>query len=185
MNKTWRGVFVIVPTPFDSDLSVDYEGLRRIVRFCIDCGVQGVVAAANASEVGYLADEERRRVTETVIAEARGKVATIVGISSSCWPVACELARHAEASGADALMAMPPTFQRASEAEIRAYYGAINKASALPMFLQNYGGPGGTPMSARLMIDLLRSLPNVKFVKEETEFSSVAITEVLNEAKEL
>ena len=110
---------------------------------------------------------------------------TIAGISSSCWPVACELARHAEANGADALMAMPPIFQRASEAEIRAYYGAIDKASALPMFLQNYGGPGGTPMSARLMTDLLRTLPNVKFVKEQTEFSSVALSEVLAEAKEL
>jgi len=183
MSKTWRGVFVIVPTPFASDLSVDYEGLKHIVRFCIDCGVQGVVASANASEVSYLTDEERRRVTQTVLAEAAGRVATIAGISSSCWPIACELARHAEASGADALMAMPPTFQRASESEIRAYYGAIDKASSLPMFLQNYGGPGGTPMSAKLMADLLRSLPNVRYVKEETEFSSVAVSELLAEAK--
>jgi dihydrodipicolinate synthase/N-acetylneuraminate lyase len=185
MSKSWRGVFVVVPTPFKSDLSVDYEGLKQITRFCIDSGVHGVVASANASEVGYLTDEERRRVTETVLKEAAGRVGTIAGISSSCWPIACELARHAEANGADALMAMPPIFQRASEAEIRAYYGAIDKASALPMFLQNYGGPGGTPMSARLMTDLLRTLPNVKFVKEETEFSSVALSEVLAEAKEL
>jgi 4-hydroxy-tetrahydrodipicolinate synthase len=185
MPNTWRGVFVIVPTPFTIDLSVDYEGLKRIVRFSIDCGAQGVVAPANASEVGYLTDEERRRVTETVLKEAAGKLAAIVGISSSCWPVACELARHAEAHGADALMAMPPTFQRASEAEIRAYYEAIDKASALPMFLQNYSGPGGTPMSTRLIIDLLKSLSNAKFVKEETEFSSVAITEVLNKAKDV
>ena len=119
MNETWRGVFAIVPTPFKSNLSVDYEGLRQIVRFCLDCGIQGVVAPANASEVGYLTDDERRRVTETVLEEVAGRIATIAGISSSCWPVACEFARHAEAHGADALMAMPPIFQRASEAEIR------------------------------------------------------------------
>lgn len=185
MPSSWRGVYVIVPTPFTPELAVDYDGLRHIVRFCIDCGVQGVVAPANASEVGYLTDEERRQVTETVLKGAAGRVDTIVGISSSCSPLACEVARHAEANGADALMAMPPTFQRASEAEIRAYYAAIDKASKLPMFLQNYGGPGGTPMSARLMTDLLRTLPNVKFVKEETEFSSVAITEVLKTAGDL
>lgn len=184
MSKSWRGVFVIVPTPFRSDLSVDYDGLRQIVRFCVDCGVQGVVASANASEVGYLTDDERRRVTETVLTGAAGHVAAIAGISSSCWPVACELARHAEANGADALMAMPPTLQRASEGEIRAYYAAIGKASALPIFLQNYGGPGGTPMSVRLMADLLRSVPMAKFVKEETEFSSIAMSELLVEAGE-
>jgi len=184
MSKPWRGVFVIVPTPFRSDLSVDYQGLKNTVRFCIQCGAKGVVASANASEVGYLSDEERRRITETVLHEAAGQATTIVGISSSCWPIACEFARHAEASGADALMAMPPIFQRASEAEIHAYYGAINKACSLPIFLQNYGGPGGTPMSVRLMTDLLRSLPNAKFVKEETEFSSVMISELLAEAKD-
>jgi dihydrodipicolinate synthase/N-acetylneuraminate lyase len=178
MIKTWRGVFVIVPTPFNSDLSVDYDGLKRTISFCIDCGVQGVVAAANASEVSYLTDDERRHVTETVITAAAGRALTIAGISSTCWPIACELARHAADHGADALMAMPPTFQRASEAEIRAYYTAIDKVSSLPIFLQNYGGPGGTPMSIRLMADLLRSLPNVKLVKEETEFSSVALTEI-------
>jgi dihydrodipicolinate synthase/N-acetylneuraminate lyase len=184
MNKPWRGVFVIVPTSFKSDLSVDYEGLRHIVRFCIQCGVQGVVASANASEVGYLTDDERRRVTEVVLKEAAGRVATIAGISSSCWPIACEFALHAEANGADALMAMPPIFQRASEAEIRAYYEAIDKVSSLPIFLQNYGGPGGTPMSVRLMAELLRSLPKARFVKEETEFSSIALSEVLAEAGE-
>ena len=39
-------------------------------------------------------------------------------------------------------------------------------------------------MSVRLMADLLRSVPTAKFVKEETEFSSVALSELLSEAGE-
>jgi 4-hydroxy-tetrahydrodipicolinate synthase len=80
--------------------------------------------------------------------------------------------------GAAALIAMPPTVQRASEAEIKAYYHAIDESTSLPIFLQNYGGPGGTPMSPRFMAELLHELPDVKFVKEETEFSSIMITAV-------
>jgi dihydrodipicolinate synthase/N-acetylneuraminate lyase len=179
---TMRGVFVILPTPFDESLRLDFAGLQRVVEFCIDCGVQGVVTTANASEAGYLSDGERRQVVETALAAAKGKVTTVVGVSSSCWPIACELARHAEAHGADALMAMPPTFHRPSESEIRAFYGAIDQASSLPMFLQNYGGVGGTSMSARLMVDLVRSVRSVAYVKEETEFSSVLLTETLDAA---
>lgn len=174
----WRGVFVIATTPFDHSLRLDVEGLRKTVRFCLDAGVQGVVSTANASEVAYLSDAERRLVAEVVVDEAKGKAATIVGVSSSCWPLAAEHAKHAEAIGADAIMAMPPMFQHPTEAEIFAYYRALSESCELPIFLQNYGGAGGTSMSAALMARLLRDIRNVQFVKEETEFSSVAISEV-------
>jgi dihydrodipicolinate synthase/N-acetylneuraminate lyase len=183
MSVLPRGIYVIVPTPFDQALAIDFEALRRIVRFNIECGVAGVVATANGSEVGYLADSERRRVAEIVVEEAKGRVVTVVGISSSCWPISRDLAVHAEKIGADAVMAMPPGFQRPNEAEIRTYYAAIDKASSLPIFLQNFSGPGGTPMSSRLMAELMRDLPNVKYVKEETESSSVLISEIIAAAK--
>ncbi|MCI1002731.1 dihydrodipicolinate synthase family protein [Ochrobactrum sp. C6C9] len=184
IESKWRGVFVIVTTPFDQNLRVDVDGLKRTMRFCLDAGVQGVVSTANASEVSYLSDAERRMVAEIVVGEAKGQATTIVGVSSTCWPIAEGHAQHAEKIGADAIMAMPPTFQKASENEIRAYYRAISDSSSLPIFLQNYGGPGGTAMSPRFMKELLKDIPNIRFVKEETEFSSVLMSEVLSGAGE-
>lgn len=181
-DPKWCGVFVIVPTPFHEDLTLDLDGLREIVRFCIAAGAHGVVAPANASEQPYLSDEERRLVTRTVIEEGHGRVTTIAGVTAPTRLIAAGLARDAEAMGADALMAMPPNMQRASEAEIREYYRAIDEAGSLPIFLQNWNGPGGTPMSVALMADLLRSLPDVRFVKEETEFASVMMTAIAEEA---
>jgi 4-hydroxy-tetrahydrodipicolinate synthase len=175
-SSTWRGVYVIVPTPFHPDLSLDLDGLRHIVRFCLANGAHGLVAPANASEQPYLSDDERRLVTRTVIEEGHGHAVVVAGITAPTRSIAAELAREAEAWGADALMAMPPNMARATEAEIRAYYAAIDAAGSLPIFLQNYAGAGGTPMSPRLMADLLRTLPDVRFVKEETEFSSAMMT---------
>jgi 4-hydroxy-tetrahydrodipicolinate synthase len=181
-DRQWRGVFVIVPTPFNNDLSLDLEGLRRIVRFCIDCGADGLVTPANASEAPYLTDRERQQVVSTVIDEANRKLPVIVGVTSSCAIIACELARDAQEMGADAIIAMPPQVQRASEPEIKAYYAAISGACDLPLFLQNYSGPGGTPMSARLMEELVRTLPTVQYVKEETESSGTVMSAVIETA---
>jgi 4-hydroxy-tetrahydrodipicolinate synthase len=181
--QQWRGVYVIVTTPFNRDLSVDVEGLRSTMRFCVKAGVGGVVSTANASEVPYLTDAERRLVAELVVEEAKGKVNALVGISSSCSPVATGLARHAAEIGADGVMAMPPTMHRPSEAETKAFYRALGEATTLPIMLQNYGGPGGTAMSARLMSELVRDIPTVKYVKEETDFSSIVISEVLAQAE--
>jgi len=178
----WRGVYVIVPTPFNEDLSLDLDGLRRIVQFCLDCGVHGLVTPANASEQPYLDDEERRVVTRTVIEAAAGRTVTVAGVTASTHLIAAKLAREAEAMGADALIAMPPNMHRATEGEIKQYYAAIDAAGRLPIFLQNYNGAGGTPMSARLIAELLRELPDVRFVKEETEYSSAMMTQIAEAA---
>jgi dihydrodipicolinate synthase/N-acetylneuraminate lyase len=181
-DRIWRGMFVIVPTPFNDDLSLDLEGLRRTVRFCIDSGAHGLVTPANASEAPYLTDCERQQVVSTVIDETSRKIPVVIGVTSSCGVIARGLAREAEAAGADALIAMSPQVQRASEPEIKAYYAAIAEASDLPLFLQNYGRPGGTPMSARLMAELVRSLPSVRYVKEETEASGPVMSAVIEAA---
>ena len=179
--KRFHGVFVIVPTPFHEDLSLDLDGLREIVRFCTACGVHGLVTPANASEQPYLSDTERLVVLRTVIAEADGRAVVVAGVTASTRLIAAELARVAAAEGADMLMAMPPNMQRATDDEIREYYRAID-AAGLPVVVQNWVGPGGTPMPAHLVADLLRDNANVRFVKEETEFAGVMMTAIQQEA---
>jgi len=180
MSKQFRGVYSILPTPFDEQGNLDKESLRRVVSFTIDCGAHGVVSPANASEAPYLSDAERRAVVETVIDETAGRVPVVVGITAACAPLAVEWGRHAEKAGADFLMAMPPCVQRASTAEIRDYYQAISDATTLPMCIQNYGGPGGTPLSAEFMSQLLAGIERVDFVKEETEFAGPVISGLID-----
>jgi dihydrodipicolinate synthase/N-acetylneuraminate lyase len=178
MSKQFRGVYSILPTPFDAQGNLDEQSLRRVVSFTIECGAHGVVSPANASEAPYLSDAERRTVVETVIDEAAGRVPVVVGITASCAPLAVQWGRHAEQAGADFLMAMPPCVQRASNAEVRDYYQAISDATTLPMCIQNYGGPGGTPLSAEFMNQLL-SIARVDYVKEETEFAGPVISSLI------
>lgn len=75
-------------------------------------------------------------------------------------------------------MAMPPTLRRPSEGEIRAFYKTLAAATPLPVFIQNWGGAGGTPMPAKLVADLMRDNPTCCCVKEETEFSSQVMTDI-------
>ena len=175
MPGSFHGVFVIVPTPFHDDLSLDLPGLREIVRFCIGAGAHGVVSPANASEQAWLSDAERREVMRTVVAEARGRAVTVAGVTAATRLIAADLAREAEDAGADMLMAMPPNVSRATDGEIVDYYRAIDAAGSLPVIVQNWVGPGGTPMAPGLVATLLRTLPDVRYVKEETEFASATM----------
>lgn len=182
MAGNFHGVFVIVPTPFNADLSLDLPGLRETVRFCVASGAHGVVAPANASEQPWLSDAERITVMRTVTEEARGKAVVVAGVTASTRIIAAGLAAEAEAMGADMVMAMPPNMQRATDAEIKDYYRAIDEAGSLPVIVQNWIGPGGTQMPARLVAELARDLPDVKYVKEETEFASSMMTAIAEAA---
>jgi 4-hydroxy-tetrahydrodipicolinate synthase len=73
MSKPFRGVFAVLSTPFDESLMVDWDGLRRIINFCIECGVHGLVWPVIASSFTTLTDEERLIGTKVVIEEAGGR----------------------------------------------------------------------------------------------------------------
>jgi dihydrodipicolinate synthase/N-acetylneuraminate lyase len=168
--EAFRGVFVILPTPFDERGNLDEEGLAGIVDFSIECGSRGVVGPANASEAPYLSDAERKRVVEITAKATAGRVPYVAGVTASCAKLAVELTRQAADAGADMVMAMPPFIQRASDAEIREYFRVIGEASPLPVCIQNYQGPGGTPLSAAFIASMLKDLKGVHYVKEETDF---------------
>jgi dihydrodipicolinate synthase/N-acetylneuraminate lyase len=168
MADRFRGVFTIPCTPFTESGELDDESLRREVRFCIDAGAHGIVAPVNASEFTSLTDEERRQVASTLVEETAGRVPVVIGVTGASEEIAVSHARHARAIGADAVIAMPPHVRKASAAEIERYYRAISAAAGLPVFLQDFMPPVGTPMSAELMARLLQGIEHVDYVKEET-----------------
>ena len=172
MDKPWRGVFPIVVTPFTESYALDEKGLRDLVRFCLRAGVQGLVGPANASEFSTLSDDERKRWIEIVVAEAAGQVPVIASATSGHAMPAIALSRFAQQVGAKGIMSMPPHVQHPDAAGCYAYYKALSEALDIPIMVQNYIAPIGTPMSPDLLARMCRELPQVQYIKEETFPSS-------------
>jgi dihydrodipicolinate synthase/N-acetylneuraminate lyase len=180
MASQWRGVFTIPVTPFDAQGDVDEQSLERCIHFCVDAGAHGIVAPVNASEAPFLSDDERKRVAEVVVATAARRAPVVIGVSGVTTRQSVELARHASQAGADAVMAMPPYVKKASPLEIMDFYQQVARVTKLPVFIQNYAPPLGTPMSARFMADLVQQIDGVEYVKEETTEAAHVMTELLS-----
>jgi 4-hydroxy-tetrahydrodipicolinate synthase len=175
-EQQFRGVYVIVCTPFDDYGNLDEESLRQEIQFCLAAGVHGIVAPANASEVWTLTDEERRRVVELVLAEVRGRIPVIVGVTAGSAHAATILAKEAEAAGASALMAAPPSGRVAPLATIYDYYRALSAAVPLPIFIQNCDPPGGVRLNAAFIGRLVNEIEHVDYIKEEIDPPGPAIS---------
>ncbi len=176
-RTNFRGIFVIVVTPFLDDSALDERGLERTMQFCLDAKVHGVVANAIASEGGYLDRDERRRTAEIAVNAVKGKTPAIVAVSATHWRIAAGYARDAEEAGADGIMSFPPGL--ATPAEVKEYYRALSEVTGLPMVLQNWFGPGGNTMSPQLVAEIVEEVPTARFVKDESAYPAQSVGEII------
>ncbi|NJN36916.1 MAG: dihydrodipicolinate synthase family protein [Nitrospiraceae bacterium] len=167
-QQPWRGIFVIVVTPFTAGYELDEASLRQQIRFCIEAGAHGLVGPANASEFATLSDDERKRWIEIVVSEAAGQIPVVAATTAGHSLPAVALSRWAQQIGADGVMAMPPHVLHPEPEGCYAYYAALSAALAIPICVQNFPSPIGTPMSSQLVGRLCRELPHVDYIKEET-----------------
>jgi 4-hydroxy-tetrahydrodipicolinate synthase len=94
--------------PFQPDLSLDEDGLRRHLRFLVQApGVTGVCVNGHAGEVASLTPEEQVSVIRVAKEEA-SETPIIAGIYAQGTREACDLAHAARQAGADALLVFPP-----------------------------------------------------------------------------
>lgn len=166
MGSELAGVFPVFQTPFDADYSVDAAVLEAEIEWMYGHGIDGIVMAM-VSEVIRLSDSERRALAELAcrLGGAHGPVVVSVGAEST--PVAVGLARHAEAVGADAVMAIPPMSVALADDELFGYYRALLDAIDLPVIVQDASGYVGRPMSIGMQADLLDAYPERVLFKPE------------------
>ncbi|MDQ3442091.1 MAG: dihydrodipicolinate synthase family protein [Chloroflexota bacterium] len=171
----WRGVFTIPCTPFDDTGALDLASLAREIEFCVDAGAHGIVGPVNASEAWTLTDDERRQVSETIVETTAGRIPVVVGVSAGSAEASLVFMRHANEIGADAVIALPPTGPTAPLSAIHDYYRRLGEATSIPIFIQNHDAPYGTRLPAEFVAQLIREVPFVDWVKEETVPSGHAI----------
>lgn len=183
--KNFRGIFGILTASYKENLDLDETGIRRQTDFCVRGGSHGIVVPVNASEFIVLSDEERKNMIRWTVEENGGRIPIIAGITAQSAHQAVEFAAFAREVGADGIIAMPPYSARATDDEIVDFYRRIGDAARLPVFIQNYIPPVGTPMSPELCIRIIKEAEYVCYVKEETQYSSHVLTKIAQLAEEL
>lgn len=167
-QKKFRGIYSILGTCFHDNESIDYESQERLINYCIDNGVHGLVTLANASEGHLMSDLEKKELTAFVIKKVDGRVPLIVTVNHPSSYCASEMAKYAENEGADAVMCMPPFFGRwrSGLQEIESYFDVINETIGIPIIFQDHQ-LSDISLSVDFLIELSAKLENLKYVKLE------------------
>jgi dihydrodipicolinate synthase/N-acetylneuraminate lyase len=167
-KQPFRGILPALCTTFTEDGSLDIAAQRDVVRFALSCGADGIVCFGLAGEVNKLTSEERKRLSSIIIKEVGGRVPVLLGVGAEALHTGKELARYAEAEGADGVVIPPPITSHLDEDGLEPYFRGIADAVTLPVVIQDAPAYLGIRLSSGGIRRLAEKHPNVKYVKLET-----------------
>ena len=140
----FQGCGTAMVTPFRSDLSLDEEGMRRLVRRQIEGGIHFLVPCGTTGENPTLTREEHLRVVEITLEETAGKTPVLAGCGGNNTQEVVELARDLEGLGADGLLVVTPYYNKPTPEGLYQHYRAVARATRLPIVVYNVPGRTGT-----------------------------------------
>jgi 4-hydroxy-tetrahydrodipicolinate synthase len=124
-----------LPTPFDENGNVDAAALELLCDRQIQEGATALIMCGTTGEAPTLSHAEHAQIIRIAVNVASGRVPVIAGAGSNSTSQAIELAKDAEAAGADAILSVVPYYNKPMQAGLYAHFRAIAESTGLPIIL--------------------------------------------------
>jgi len=151
----FKGIIPPMMTAFTKDGEIYEKGTREIVDFIVP-HVHGLYPCGTYGSGPMMSIDERKKVAEIIIDQVRGRVPVILHVGTADTRNTIELARHAEAIGAQAVGAITPYYNSYDEDAIFVHFQRLIHAVNIPVFLYNNPKVSGNQVSPNLLVRLAR-----------------------------
>jgi dihydrodipicolinate synthase/N-acetylneuraminate lyase len=172
-----RGALAAAITPLrDGGDALDTDAIGPYVDFLAGGGLDGLLALGTTGEGILLGVAERRRVAETYIAAARGRVAVAVHCGAQTTADTTALAAHAAEAGAAAVAVIGPPYYSFDDRALLAHFADAARACApLPFYLYEFKARTGYSIPLPVVARLREEAPNLRGLKVSNRpFDAVA-----------
>ena len=158
-----QGSYVALVTPFKQG-EVDFDALERLVDWHVEQGTDGLVPCGTTGESPTLSMEEHKRVIETVVKRAAGRVPVMGGTGANSTAEAIELTSFAAEVGADSALLVSPYYNKPEPEGMYRHFCAIAAAADIPLVLYNIPSRTGREIALETVYRLAE-VKNVAGVK--------------------
>jgi len=163
MNK-FKGSGVALVTPFQTDGSIDFNALKKLVSLQINGGTDFLVVQGTTGESPTLSQDEKRAVLETVLEVNNGQLPIVYGIGGNNTAGLAGLFQQLP-KGIDGILSVSPYYNKPIQQGIVAHFKQVASYTDLPIILYNVPGRTGSNMSVETTLELAE-IANVVAVKE-------------------
>lgn len=165
MNK-FHGTGVALVTPFNTDGSVDYQGLKKLINHLVDGGIDYLVSLGTTGETATLSKDEKKKVWDFTAEINNGRLPLVAGIGGNDTYFIGDAIKTFENNNYSAVLSVSPYYSKPTQEGIYQHYKYLSELSELPIILYNVPGRTGSNMSAETTCRLAHDFKNVIATKE-------------------
>jgi 4-hydroxy-tetrahydrodipicolinate synthase len=156
----FSGSIPALVTPFRNGDFAEQD-YRALVEWQIAEGSSALVPVGTTGEAATLSKDEHFEVVRVCADQVRGRVPVIAGTGSNDTRVAIGNVKAAREAGADAVLMVPPYYNRPSQEGIFRHFEAIARQAELPVVLYNVPGRTVTDIQPATMARIVRAFPEL------------------------
>ncbi|MCG8401826.1 MAG: 4-hydroxy-tetrahydrodipicolinate synthase [Firmicutes bacterium] len=165
MTTDFGRMLTAIVTPFNKDLSIDFDQVKKLARHLVQSGSDGLVVAGTTGESPTLNKDEKVELFRVVVEEVGGDAVVVAGTGGNDTVAGVELTRAAEKVGVDGVMLVGPYYNKPSQEGLYRHFKTIAASTNLPVMLYNIPGRTAVNILPQTVIRLAE-IENVTAIKE-------------------
>jgi len=121
MRNTSDKIFIpVMLTTYHQDGSIDYDGMSRLMDFYLAAGAKGFFANCLSSEMYFLSDEEKLKLTKHVVDHVNGEIPVVAsGSFGESIQAKADFTKQIKDTGVDAVILISAHFAEKEESDAR------------------------------------------------------------------
>ncbi|MBC7744818.1 MAG: 4-hydroxy-tetrahydrodipicolinate synthase [Flavobacterium sp.] len=165
MNK-FHGTGVALVTPFNTDGSVAFNKLQKLIDHTINGGVDYLVSLGTTGETATLSIIERTEVWNFTSEAVAGRIPLVAGVGGNNTSELTQQVKNMNGNQFDAILSVSPYYNKPTQEGIYQHYKAVSEASDLPLILYNVPGRTGSNIASETTLRLAHDFKNIIGIKE-------------------
>lgn len=160
-----KGVGVALVTPFNEDLSVDFDSLTKLVEYNIENGTSYLVVLGTTAEAATLTSEEKKQVTEHIVKVNNGRLPLVLGIGGNNTAEVKKQIEETDLSAFTAVLSVSPYYNKPNQEGLYQHYKAL-ASTGKNIIIYNVPSRTGQNIEASTTLRLAKEFPNLILIKE-------------------
>jgi len=165
MNNIFKGTGTALVTPFNAGGSIDFLGLKKLVRLNIVSGVNFLVVQGTTGESPTLTQDEKMQVLNTVAEENNGRLPIVYGLGGNSTMEVANKLKEVDSSLVSGILSVSPYYNKPIQKGIVAHYKVLAESTDLPIILYNVPGRTASNVLAETTLELAE-ISNIVAMKE-------------------
>lgn len=166
MDKRFIGTGVALVTPFNTNKTLDFDSLKKVINHCIEGGVNYLVSLGTTGESVVLNNQEKQELLTKTVEFINGRVPLVAGFGGNDTLQIINDLKTFDLTGIDAILSSSPSYSKPTQEGIYQHYKAIAESTKLPIILYNVPGRTAQNMSAATTVRLANDFKNIIAIKE-------------------